>query len=58
VRAQDSAGQMHGHASGDEMAVVVWTDDGCPFACAGAVVALVLARLAGKLRHVRGQGGG
>lgn len=44
--AQDRAGQMHGHASGDEMAVVVWTDDGCPFACAGAVVALVLARLA------------
>jgi hypothetical protein len=27
-------------------AVVVWTDDGCPFACAGAVVTLVLARLA------------
>lgn len=33
-------------------AVVVWTDDGCPFACADAVVALVCVRLARQRRRI------
>ena len=47
VRAGQRWADAWAHASGDSKAVVVWTDDGCPFACADAVVALVvLARLA------------
>ena len=53
MRAQDSAGQMHGHASGDEMAVVVWTDDGCPFACADAVSSHIGVREAGTSEEDR-----
>lgn len=34
---------MHGTGKRRRKAVVVWTDDGWPFACADAVVTLVLA---------------